>query len=294
MKLQSILSSAIMASIFLSGILDVEAMQRRPARTTVVNDLQRGSNEELLYQALVAEGVDIVTDPNLKPKDIKGLHKYMEKLLASGLTADSVRAYRGSRREKAQKLKNRIWAVIDIVAGEYHVDASEKAIAVRDVIHSATGCIGAIADAIIAANNPDPNIGLAAFNAAIGAIDVVLNGPLGLRAMVNDFNEEGVGATGEKLQKQKHEIRRLEEAIRNLVALWITALSGSAKMEVFHVAYCSLCARSMGADLLELCDEKDPATAANNNTTFTQRYTMWIRANKGGRMPVDGQAYDAD
>ncbi|MDR1982650.1 MAG: hypothetical protein LBQ08_02525 [Holosporaceae bacterium] len=63
-------------------------------------------------------------------------------------------------------------------------------------------------------------------------------------------------------------------------------------MIIFHVAYCSLCARSMGADLLELCDEKDPATVANGNTTFTQRYTAWIMENRNGIMPINGQFYN--
>jgi hypothetical protein len=281
--------------------VDVEAMRAVRAPGALVNDFavpaDNGTPAKQLYDELVSRGIDVMVDHNLRPEDITGLKKYMEKLNGAGLTAAQIQAdFRGravapnADEDVKDIIRDRIYSKIETISGEIHRDASEKAVAVREVVHSANDCIGAIADAIIAANSPDADAASIAFNNAIDIVDQTLNGPLGLRVFVNDFNADGVGASGGELRTQKHEIRRIREALGQLVALWISNLSGN--IAAFHKTYITLCARNMAGTVLTACDRKDPATAANGNKSFSQRYTDWINTNRGGVMPVNNHTYD--
>jgi hypothetical protein len=316
MKLQSILSSAIMAGIFLGGAVDIEAMRIAqginlggadgitPIKADGSPVLIGGSNEELLFKALQRKGIHLLTMEDVVVSDVQDLKKYLQRLISKGINENYV------NNTKATKIRTAVHnAIANKIAGKYHKDARKKAEHVRLAVDSATTCLTAITDAtraIALAGNLDDIRN--AFTQAMNTINASLTdyaGGGGLAQIIsshfaeNQAPDRAGGKSGQSLEAQRQAILNLRTALIALLNLAINrinainainALHGnsSATMKLFHEMYVLFCSQHLGGDMFfNDFDEYDPASPENGNKNFQTRYREWAAAN-GEAVPNNG------
>jgi hypothetical protein len=266
------------------------------------NDLEPGTEEYALYEALRQKGIDIFTDTSLRLTGITGLKKYMA-TLGEKLKPNTVQ-----NTDNALRLKQYIYSLITNINLQYHQAASAKAEKVRTALGAATGCLGRIADAIAMVSRIQ-NMPEAAPDAAREFQNILseIDGQISTLStrLVSDtedssFNE---GKSGQTLAAQLDAIFAIREAMGWMVSLVVSPAwaKNSRNMQIFHTLYSTLCARGMAGcffdngqpqrtedehlrltDLImeRACNAGDPPSAENNNSTFMVRYEQWLTTDR--------------
>jgi hypothetical protein len=278
----------------------VEIQNMRNDLETPSKDLGTPFKEKILYETLRNRGVDIMKDPNLRPKDIKSLKKYLRKLMKHGVTIDTLGDYILSTEELTiRALITFISSKIDDINTEYHLENHGKAADTREFMVLASDCLSALTQAIqcfIASVGGTLNKDefQRQFQSALRIVDKNL--PL-LDKYIRDFSGKQYGSSSKVLIDQKKQIQKIKSALRNLF-VGFTGLPlklDDASMEMFHKMYIALCTRGMGGDdILNLCDEvkgggnlAPPAPEAK----FSTYYRQWIAAHRNNIFPENGKEY---
>ena len=309
MNIKKLAASLMMLSLCTVGVENVSAAAAGPLRIaegihlggddrmTPLNNhdnspvLVAGSPEELLFKALYRKHINVLEQQDVSAGGVKGLSKYLNRLIRVGITADVV----NDPSESPPKIRATIHTRMGGVSKFYHDDSTAKAGRVRDVVTNASVCIRTIAQVtrdIALAGNTDAII--TAFEDALGPSNEELARIISENFAGGMGAEHADGASGRVLEDNRQAILELQRAISALVRFAMLTINNlvdsGTTMRLFHEIYIILCrAHCGGREFFEgyvdpvdgirksAYNDFDPPSAENGNKTLYERYQEWLR-----------------
>ncbi len=277
--------SAIDATTAAGASIHMEA----PAR--LVNDLQSGSLEEQLYNALRRKQLDLMQELQYTPRGIRSLKKYLQYLLNND---DTLTNYVDNNGVGAVEV--RMFNLARDAEQHYHEQATAKQAGARSVIETSTLCLDTICAAIrvVTSDASHGSTDRAHFDTAFAQMMNAYRGDTGLMKQLNDHWEgksRKVGGTADAVYNHADALRRTIEAI---VALSAGVIANNIDrkdkkdeceraMQMFHEAYGTLAEVKAGKGIYEHANNIYPG--------FVEYYKEWLREHTL-REPVIGKPKD--
>lgn len=243
----------------------------------LANDLQPGSSEEELYNALRGKGLDLMQELQYTPRGIRSLKKYLQYLLRNDNTLTN---YVDNNEVGAVEI--RMFNLARDAEQHYHEQARAKQAGARSVIETSTLCLNTICAAIrvVTSDASHGSTDEERFNTAFAQMMNAYQGDTGLIQQLNDHwagRPRRGGGTADAVYNHAEALRQTIEAI---VALSAGVIANNIDrkdkkdeceraMQMFHEAYGTLAELKVGRGIY--------AHANNIYPGFVEYYKEWLR-----------------